>query len=287
MRFYGHPRYEVFYEVQPLLNWLNQLGPPADLTIGVLTRAIIVALKVTTLMRSGGLHNLVSNVHTYSGNYFVLVKDKRNHLTVARIDGVTRDLVLDYIFRRRHYPATRMFRNQNNPLLCNSSERIAKHYLIAMEAVGINTIIFKAHSIRGAVTTFLLSSGVDRSLVQAHGQWSSAECMNRYYSCLHNHIPWDQVLHTRTIPGLPDVVDQRGQQLDQACPLGECLTPTLPGSPSRGRSPTAAARATRHKRPTKRSCPPFGYARTCLIHRRAPGVSTTSSARPGTGVQYI
>ena len=100
-----------------------------------------------------------------------------------------------------------------------------------MEAVGVNTHIFKAHSIRGATTTFLLSLGVDRRLVQARGQWSSEQCMGRYYSRLHNLIRWDQVLHASVVPGLRNVVGQRGQPLDEACPLGAALGPEVACQP--------------------------------------------------------
>ena len=54
-RFHDHPKYEVFYEIKPLLDWLKGLGPPADLPLHVLTRATVVALRTTTLMRSGDL----------------------------------------------------------------------------------------------------------------------------------------------------------------------------------------------------------------------------------------
>ena len=55
--------------------------------------------------------------------------------------------------------------------------------------------------------------------------------MDRYYSRLHNHIRWDQVLHTRLVPGLKSVVGQRGQPLDEACPLGAALGPEVPWKP--------------------------------------------------------
>ena len=95
--FHEHPKYEVFYQIKPLLDWLK------------------------------GLKGL----------------------------GITRDLVIGYLFRYRNHPAPLFFRNQNNPALCIGAEIIAKHCLVAMEAVGVNTHIFKAHSIRGATTTFL------------------------------------------------------------------------------------------------------------------------------------
>ena len=95
-RFHDHPKYEVFYEVQPLLDWLKGLDSPATLTLEVLTRATIVALRITTLMRSGDLHNMVSHVYTYTDQYFVCAEDNKGKLVTARVDGITKDLVLEY-----------------------------------------------------------------------------------------------------------------------------------------------------------------------------------------------
>ena len=64
-QFDKHPKYEVFYEIKPLLDWPKGLGPLEELPLGVLTRATIVALRIATLMRSGDLHNMVSTVYTY------------------------------------------------------------------------------------------------------------------------------------------------------------------------------------------------------------------------------
>ena len=55
--------------------------------------------------------------------------------------------------------------------------------------------------------------------------------MDRYYSRLHNLLPWDQILHTQSIPGLKGVVGKRGQPLDEACPLGAALGPEVPWKP--------------------------------------------------------
>ena len=230
-RFHSHPKYQVFYEIRPLLDWLKSLGKPDTLSIDVLTRATVVALRVTTLLRSGDLQNLVNHVYCHSGGHYVVARDKNNRTVWARVDGLTRDLVLEYIYRHRDTPAPYMFRNRNNPSLCIGVQRIAKYCLIAMEGVGINTRIFKAHSIRGATATFLLSLGVEKSLVKSRGNWSSEKCMDRYYSRLHNLIPWDKVLHTQVVPGLHELVDNRGQPLDEACPLGAALGPEVAWQP--------------------------------------------------------
>ena len=54
-KLHNRPTYEVVYGIQPLLDWLKRLSPPADLTLDVLTRATIIALSITTPMRSGDL----------------------------------------------------------------------------------------------------------------------------------------------------------------------------------------------------------------------------------------
>ena len=55
--------------------------------------------------------------------------------------------------------------------------------------------------------------------------------MDRYYSRLHNLIPWDQLLHTQIVPGLHELVNERGQPLDEACPLGAALGPEVAWQP--------------------------------------------------------
>ena len=117
-RFHNHPKYQVCYEIVPLLDWLKGLGSPSDLPIDVLTRASIVALRVTTLMRSGDIQNLTNNVFIQAGGYFLVARDKNNKTVWARIEGLTRDRVLEYVYRHRDTPAPHMFRNQNNPALC-------------------------------------------------------------------------------------------------------------------------------------------------------------------------
>ena len=75
-RFHSHPRYQVVYEIKPLLEWLKSLGKPDTLSLDLLTRATIVALRVTTLLRSGDLQNLVNNVYCHAGDYYVAARDK-------------------------------------------------------------------------------------------------------------------------------------------------------------------------------------------------------------------
>jgi hypothetical protein len=66
--------------------------------------------------------------------------------------------------------------------------------LVLMEEQGIETRVFKAHSLRGATATHLLKKGVPHSLVQARGAWSSSQTLDLYYNRLHQAHDWESLL---------------------------------------------------------------------------------------------
>ena len=87
-----------------------------------------------------------------------------------------------------------VIRHTGEPALCLGSERIAKRLMHIMEEVGIDTSIFKAHSLRGATATHLLKKGVSQDLVQGRGHWASRITLDQYYSRLHQHKNWQAFL---------------------------------------------------------------------------------------------
>ena len=101
----------------------------------------------------------VSHVSSEGTHYFVTAKDKMGGMNTVRVDGITKDLVLEYLSRYRIHPAPSFFRNQNHPTRCLTSEEIAKLCLSVMEGVGVDMHIFRPH---GATATLLVSLGVDK-----------------------------------------------------------------------------------------------------------------------------
>ena len=85
-----HPRYEVLCEIRPLRDWLVALADPVALDTNPLLKGTIVALRLTTLMRSGDLHHLISNVLEYEGGIYLRCRDTQNKLCVHRVDGLAR-----------------------------------------------------------------------------------------------------------------------------------------------------------------------------------------------------
>ena len=63
-----------------------------------------------------------------------------------------------------------------------------------MQKAGIQTDIFKAHSLRGATATHLLRQGVSMDLIQGRGQWASKQTLDQYYARLHQHQEWQHLL---------------------------------------------------------------------------------------------
>ena len=60
-----------------------------------------------------------------------------------------------------------------------------------MQKAGVDTSIFKAHSLRGATATHLMAAGTPQHLVQARGHWSSTATLDIYYNRLHQQTDWE------------------------------------------------------------------------------------------------
>ena len=87
-----------------------------------------------------------------------------------------------------------LLRYLDRPNQCLGSERIAKRFLGVLTQHGVGATIFKAHSLRGAVATFLLRSGVPKDWVQCRGGWRDVSTMNEYYNRCHLTQNWEAFL---------------------------------------------------------------------------------------------
>ena len=79
-------------------------------------------------------------------------------------------LVLVYLAHVSSHPAPFLIRYQKDFRRCLGSEAVAKAALKVMESCGgIDTTVFKAHSVRGAAATAFLASGIDQALTRQRG----------------------------------------------------------------------------------------------------------------------
>ena len=194
------PKYPVLYRLQPLLDLAFGDKPSTEGDLCLLDK-LLLQLRLTTLMRSGDAANLVWAIFEHEGEYFVKCTSKSGQVQVFRVSGSTLKNLLEYVHIHREHPALFLFRYANNPSFCLSSERLAKRLLLLMDGKGINTRVFKAHSLRGATATHLLRQGVPHSLVQARGAWSSSKILDMYYNRLHQANDWEALLQGEHVSG--------------------------------------------------------------------------------------
>ena len=156
--------------------------------------------------------------------------DKNSKHRTQPVSGPTLTILVYYLFMTRMQPAPFMLRHTKNPSLCLGSGRIARPCLQQMADCGLDTGVFKAHSVPGVSATFLLQLGVPQSLVQAHGFWSSTQTLDEYYSRLHMVLNWDDMLQGKPAP------DLRQPPTDQGTPPTSTgnLVPAVVLSPSSG-----------------------------------------------------
>ena len=137
------------------------------------------------------------------------------------ITGRTLDMAVAYIAQHCNHPALYLFRCAKEPHVCLGSDRLAKRVLQMMETAGVDVTVFKAHSVRGATATHLMTMGVPQAWVQARGNWKSTVTLDAYYNRLHQGQDWEEQLAGSGLQG-EDAVSR--QSLSRAV-----LPPPAPG----------------------------------------------------------
>ena len=121
-----------------------------------------------------------------------LDKNFRNRL--LSISGRTLTLFLNYLRYVHTYPSPFLFRHLTDPRKALTSDALARLVLQVMQEVGIDTHLFKAHSVRGAGATAFMAHGVSQALTRQRGGWGSAQSFEQHYNRLHQLVDWEGVL---------------------------------------------------------------------------------------------
>ena len=95
------------------------------------------------------------------------------------IMGQTAITVIHYTWLHINVPGTFLIINTVHPEKNMGSERIAKRCLNIMKKLGIDTEVYKSHSLRGATATQLAQSGVPIPWIQGRGGWTSMDTLQK------------------------------------------------------------------------------------------------------------
>lgn len=230
-------KYPVFYDIKPLLTWAFESNKsPQEYDKETLLDMVLMQLRLTTMMRTVDAANLVWALWHQDEQYYVKTTTKTGECIAHNVTGRTLTCLLEYMCRHIDHPAMFMFRYIKDPGQCLGSERLAKRLLQRMETLGVNTEIWKAHSLRGATATHLMAKGVPQSMVQARGNWTSTATLDKYYNRLHQQQDWSELLtcNTSKLEKIRlGVKEQETPPMGGNAPVRQtatCAEPSLPSS---------------------------------------------------------
>jgi integrase len=102
------PKYPVLYNVQPLLDLAFGDQRRKEKELHLVDR-LLLQLRLTTMMRSGDVANLVWAIFTHEGEFYVKCTGKTGQVQTFRVSGSTRNTLLQYVHFHRLHPALFLF----------------------------------------------------------------------------------------------------------------------------------------------------------------------------------
>jgi integrase len=192
------PRYDIFYDVEPLFQKMLDGPVPTELA-DVRLRTILV-LRLLCMYRGIDLARCHRELVVKQGVYFLsmLRKGKRQR-QLYPIPQIQPDALNPLFWVRKYVEMTpelgpELFwalpcKDTVKPLKSDTINSLTTRFL---RLNGLTD--FSAHSTRGACATALLANGVPPQVVQQMGDWSSEQSFNQFYNRLRSTQAWQQVL---------------------------------------------------------------------------------------------
>ena len=209
-------RYSLSWEVSSMTTYLASLGSNRSLSLKQLSGKLAMLFSLTSPERVSALTKLdLRHCHILpEGVEFMLSSPRKrgtaDQLPKALFARCPSNSKLCPVETLRYYlKATCSFRpvipsSRPDPLFISyvnshkpiSAPSLARWLRSLLEASGVNSHIFKAHSVRGAATTAAANSNVPLSEILKMADWSSASTFQKfYYKPVHSSTFAHGVLH--------------------------------------------------------------------------------------------
>ena len=194
-------RYSATWSIDHLLEYWDRQPENSLLTLKLLTVKTVTLVATSALSRADEIASAVLENHSRSDNgmSFLLSKAPKNHregpLPPLSLEGLPdRPNVCPIIAANEYITRTAEFRLQADGLdrtglflsldmrHCNvKSVTIARWIREGMSLSGIDTSVFKAHSIRSAAVSRLANKGASLKEIMRLGRWRSNSVLKRFY----------------------------------------------------------------------------------------------------------
>ena len=193
------PRYSGFWNVNTVLTYLKTLHPVSDLSLKLLTLKLNALLALISAQRAQTLVSLdTANLTTTPGSYHFLIPCvlKTSAPTKAPLEiRITRfeacDALCAYLTLREYLERTKLLRatpgctklllsyvKPHSPISTDTCSRWLRSVL---DLSGIDTLIFKGHSFRGAATSKAHCQGVSIDSILKAADWANEQTFARFY----------------------------------------------------------------------------------------------------------
>ena len=195
------PRYSSTWDVNLVLDYITSLGENKDLPLKQLSSKLLMLMSLVSASRISELHalDLRFRYHKQNGVLFKLASLTKKHQTGAApkeyfFASFPEDDKLCVVQCLKQYEkVTQQFRkvSLDKPALLflshikphNSvtAQRMAHWIKDLLKEAGVDTEVFKAHSVRGASTSAALKKGVHLSDILDMADWSRESTFKRFY----------------------------------------------------------------------------------------------------------
>ncbi|KAM9964594.1 hypothetical protein ACTFIW_004365 [Dictyostelium discoideum] len=189
-------KYNSVFDIKLVLNYIKMnLINNDSMSLLDLTLKTIGLLKICLAARSSDIFKiLVPNIVSEAGHIVLSIvapKESRAKKVIEVLLESNQDVILCPVRCIRSYITRLSLTVSKDSYLIRSptshgnrltSQSISKIAVSLLEKSGINTSIYKAHSYRHSVATFLIDNGVPTEDVLRLGRWSNALIFNKYYN---------------------------------------------------------------------------------------------------------
>ena len=188
-------KYVQFWVTSKVLCYLRQLPPVKDISLKMLTWKLVVLVALTQASRSHSmslltLEGMVKNGNTYTLFYANLLKQCRkgrwNPIVTINIDSriCVYSTLQEYIRQTEdiHGSQKRLFISYIKPFKVVSSPTISRWIRSVMQLSGIDTNLFKSHSVRGAAASKAKLSGVSIQDILKVASWATERTFATFYN---------------------------------------------------------------------------------------------------------
>ena len=192
------PKYRELWDVSLVINHLSSLPPNSELKLPVLSRKLVMLLALTNADRSSDIRGLsvcgikfipegvvlqhcdlkkTSKSHFMPDSFYPKFPDNENLCVVMTLQEYL-SRTKDFRVGRKDTHLILSYIRPHNPV---SSSTIARWIIFVMNASGVDTTQFSAHSTRGVSVTSARNFGVSIADIQKCADWRTQTTFTRFY----------------------------------------------------------------------------------------------------------